>query len=254
MAELRRREALGGLLLLVLQACDGGGKSTASSGSGGSRGSGGATPATTSPASASSATSTAATAAASSTPTTSPPTSPPPPTSTPTTAAVVPGSNKNLTREILADDARGYNGSWVATWRLDPFGTAGSFSGVSTIDPDARTLKARLTIGGDLLHDGVTIPPIEVDGSVDSYTYDDNGTFRIDKTLPVGQATISSGRGIGSGEFTLTITDLPDHPSVSRFEATGVANRGGEIPITFVITFADGSEAQGSARFTKPAA
>ncbi len=179
----------------------------------------------------------------------------------PTTAAsnvapsttVVAGSNKNITAQVLAEDAKGYNGTWSAAWSVPSFGTSGTISGVTTIDPNARTLTATITVTGDLLHDGVPIAPFTVDGSVDSYTYADDGTFSIRKATPVGDATLTSVTGIGSGQFHLKVVNIPSHPKVASFEATGVANRAGVIPTTIKVTYADGTSATATCQFTHAA-
>jgi hypothetical protein len=166
-----------------------------------------------------------------------------------TAPPVVAGSNKNITPEILAADAKGYNGNWTATWKFDTLGTTGTISGTAAIDPTARTFTARITVTGDLLHDGVAVPTFSVDGSVDSYTYGDDGSFSIHKATPVGDATMTSAGGMGSGQFHLKLVNIPAHPHVAVFEASGVANRAGVIPTTLAITFADGTKASGSCQF-----
>jgi hypothetical protein len=170
--------------------------------------------------------------------------------STTAPTSVVPGSNKNITAQVLAQDAKGYNGTWSGTWMVPTFGTTGTISGVASIDPTARTLAVRIVVTGDLLHDGVPIAPFTVDGSVDSYTYADDGTFAIHKATPVGDATIMSVTGIGSGQFHLKVVNIPSHPSVASFEATGVANRAGVIPTTMKVTYTDGTTASGTCQFT----
>jgi hypothetical protein len=230
-AHLSRREALGLLGGCVLAACGGGGGAKQST----------------------------ATSSRTATTTSSTPSGPPPSstttttnttTTTTTTTPVVAGSNKNITHQVLVDDAKGYNGKWTAAWTVDTFGTHGTFSGVSRIDPDARTLSVDVSVEGDLFHDGVPVAPVTLSGSADSYTYADDGTFAIHKQTPIGDATIISGRGIGSGEFRLHLASPSGHPGVTSFDAQGVANRGGVIPITFTIGYTDGSKATGSCRFT----
>ena len=184
-------------------------------------------------------------------PPTSGPTPPSTVASTATTAAppVVAGGNANITHQILADDAKGYNGTWTAAWKINTFATTGTFAGTATIDADARTFMARIVVTGDLLHDGGTIPAFTIDGSVDSYTYGNDGSFAIHKATAVGDATITSVGGMGSGQFHLKVTNIPSHPKVASFEASGVANRAGVIPTTLTITFTDGTKASGSCQF-----
>jgi hypothetical protein len=215
-AELSRRRALGLLGTLVLAAC-------------GSAARHGSAAATSIPVSAPPVTSEATTTAAATT--------------------VIPGSNKNVTHQVLADGAKGYNGTWSGTWMSDKFGTTGDITATATIDAESRTLTTRIAVTGDLLHDGVQIPPFTVGGSVDSYTYADDGAFTIRKTTPVGDAMIASVGGMGSGQFHLKVVDTPAHPTVASFEATGVANRAGVIPTTMTISFKDGSTASGSCQF-----
>jgi hypothetical protein len=220
--ELSRRRALGVLGAVFLGACGG---ATAHRASG--------APPSTSGEEPSPATTSSTTAAAAGT----------------TVAPVVAGSNANITHQILADDAKGYNGTWTAAWKMDTFGTTGTISANATIDPDARTFTAHISVTGDLLHDGVAIPSFTVDGSVDSYTYGNDGSFAIHKRTPAGDGTITSVGGMGSGQFHLKLTDIPSHPSVRSFDASGVANRAGVIPTTLRVTFADGTTASGSCQF-----
>jgi hypothetical protein len=182
---------------------------------------------------------------------TSPPTSEADTVSAPTTAVpVVPGSNSNITDEILTLDARGCDGSWSATWRNDRSATPATITGAVTIDPNARTLTAHISVAGDLLGDGVAIPAFSVGGSVDSYTYADDGTFAIDKATPVGDATMTSVGGMGTGQFHLKVVNIPSHPTVTSFEASGTANRAGVIPATLTVTFTDGTKATGTCQFS----
>ena len=167
-----------------------------------------------------------------------------------TSTAVVLGSNKNITAQLLTQNAKGYNGSWSAAWSVPSFGTSGTISGLVTIDPTARTLTAMITVTGDLLHDGVPVAPFTVDGSVDSYTYADDGTFAIHKSTPVGDATLTSVGGMGTGQFLLKVVNIPSHPKVASFEATGVANRAGVIPTTVKVTFADGTTESAALQLT----
>ena len=122
--------------------------------------------------------------------------------------------------------------------------------GAVLIDPDARTLTAHISVAGDLLGDGVAIPAFTVDGSVDSYVYADDGTFAIHKATPVGDATISSVGGMGTGQFHLKVVNIPSHPTVTSFEASGTANRAGVIRVTLTVTFTDGAKASGSCQFS----
>jgi hypothetical protein len=162
-----------------------------------------------------------------------------------------PGSNKNITKDILMEDARGYNGAWSGEWVADSAGKLGTVRVQVTIDPEARTLTADFTIEGDLLQDGISIGPFSVSGSADYYTYSDEGVFSIHKQTPLGDATLANGGNIGSGKFILQLSKVTGHAGVSGVRAEGVANRGGEIPTTFTITRSDGSKVTGNVRFTQ---
>ena len=160
-----------------------------------------------------------------------------------------PGSNKNIDHDILTTDADGYNGMWSGDWVVGGV-TLGTVSANVTIDPDARTLTVVLTVTGDITQDGIAIPPLTVEGSVDSYVYTDDGMFSIHKQTALGSATISNGGQIGSGLFHLRLTAIIGHPDISSFDAQGVANLADEIPTTFTLSRANGTQVQGSIHFT----
>jgi hypothetical protein len=153
--------------------------------------------------------------------------------------------NAAITREILESDAAGYNGAWAGAWSVPSFGTRGTITATATIDPAARVLTVDIAVQGDLFHDGQPTAPFTVSGSVDSFTYAEDGTFSIQQPTPAGNASMASGAGIGSGEFNLRVTEIPGHPAVHNFEAKGVANRANQIPTTFTVTYRDGSSADG---------
>jgi hypothetical protein len=159
---------------------------------------------------------------------------------------VVPGSNKGLDHATLVSDAGSYNGAWHGNWALDR-GAQGEVSGTITIDPDARTLVAVVDDGGNILG-GAAIPKFTITGSVDSFVYNvDTGAFRIRQKTPVGQATLTN--GTGPGAFALSVSDIPGHPDVKEFRATGVANRPDAIPVQFEIHATDGTVRTGSVTF-----
>jgi hypothetical protein len=183
--------------------------------------------------------------------TTSPPNSgtTPPTTVTPSSGnaapstTVVPGSNAALDHAILVSDAGTYNGRWHGTWTIDA-GPRGEVAGTITIDPDARTLAAVVESGGAILG-GDAIPTFTITGSVDSFVYNaDTGAFRISQTTPVGDATLTDGDGFGA--FVLSVVDIPGHPDVAEFRATGVANRPDAIPVRFEVHATDGTVRTGS--------
>jgi hypothetical protein len=181
---------------------------------------------------------------------------PPAPTSaaalsTTTSTTVVRGHNAALDHEILALDARGFNGRWRGAWSLGG-GGSGEISGNVTIDPDARTLVAVIDPGIAVLG-GAPLPGFTVRGSVDSFVYDgQTGEFHIRQTTPVGVAALDSVRGMGSGTFKLTVTNIPAHLDVRSVVATGRANQGGVIPTEFTILRTDGTAQHGSVTFSQP--
>jgi hypothetical protein len=153
------------------------------------------------------------------------------------------GSNRALTRAILASDADSYNGAWHGTWSIEG-GPSADVGGTITIDPDARTLQATAEYGGRILG-GAAIPTFTIKGNVDSFTYNaDTGAFRIDQRTPVGTATLTN--GTGPGAFVLSVVDIPNHPDVAQFRATGVANRPDAIPVQFEVHATDGTVRTGS--------
>jgi hypothetical protein len=166
-------------------------------------------------------------------------------TGTPATN-IVAGRNAALNHAILSEDAKGFNGRWNGDWSIAG-GARGTVAGTVTIDPDARTLTAIVDPGIAVLGQP-NLPGFRVEGSVDSFVYNSNtGAFHIVQSTPVGIATLESLDGIGSGTFRLTVTNIPKHLSVQRVVATGVANRGGQIPIQFAITHANGAVQHGTA-------
>ncbi len=179
----------------------------------------------------------------------SPPAAIAPTTAAPTTSTtVVRGRNAALDHDILAEDARGFNGRWRGAWSVVG-GGSGVISGDVTIDPDARTLVAVVDPGVAVLG-GAPLPGFTVRGSVDSFVYDgQTGAFHIRQTTPVGVAALDSVGGMGSGTFKLTVTDIPSHLDVRSFVATGRANQGGVIPTDFTIVRADGTSHHGSVTF-----
>lgn len=219
--ELSRRTALGALLGLLIAACGSGG--------GASKATSSASP--TSPASGS---------------TSSPPASSSAPS---TTTAIVPGSNTNVTHEVLLSDAGSYDGAWKGAWTEAESGLSGTITGSVTIDPDARTYTAEVALGAAFLP-GATVAPFTVTVSADSYTYGDDGSFSLSGTTPLGNATISSDQGIGTGTFKLHIEDVPGHTDVKSLDFSGVTIRPAEIPVDFTVTFKDATSASGHISFT----
>jgi hypothetical protein len=156
---------------------------------------------------------------------------------------VVAGSNAALDRATLASDAGTYNGAWHGTWAIDG-GPSADVAGTITIDPDARTLTATVAAGARILG-GDPLPKITISGSVDSFVYSaDTGAFRIRQTTPVGVATLTNGDGPGA--FVLSVVDIPGHPDIAEFRATGVANRPDAIPVRFEVHTTGGIVRTGS--------
>lgn len=170
----------------------------------------------------------------------------PPSTIESPTTTVVAGSNAALDRATLASDAGTYNGGWHGTWTIDG-GESADVAGTITIDPDARTLTATVQAGARMLG-GDPLPKITISGSVDSFVYNaDTGAFRIRQTTPVGVATLTNGDGPGA--FVLSVVDIPGHPDIVEFRATGVANRPDAIPVRFEVYTTGGTVRTGSVTF-----
>ena len=160
-----------------------------------------------------------------------------------TTVPVVVGSNKALTHEILADDASSYNGTWSGTWKVVG-GRAGTLAGAVRIDADARTISADLRIDGPIVG-GATLQPATITVAIDSSVYaEQDGKFTVSAASTLCRATITDNGGFG--KFRLIIDAINGHPDVTRFEATGVANKPSSVPIEYTTTFSSGRIERGS--------
>ena len=156
-------------------------------------------------------------------------------------ASIVPGINAKITDAILTDDAQSYGGSWTAAWSFDDQSGSGVITANVIIDVPSRSITSSGSVTGPLFADPV--PAISTMVSVDSYTYHDNGDFRVDYPTVLGPTDVTSDGGFG--KFKLHI-DLVGRADAIAFDAAGVANRPSLIPITFTITATDGTKRTGT--------
>ena len=157
----------------------------------------------------------------------------------------VPGINVNVNSEVLQADSEAYGGSWSGAWAFDDGSAAGTMSADVVFDVTRRTITGHLVVEGPLL--AVPVPAMDVNVSVDSWIYGDDGTFQVAFYTAAGQWSMTSDGGFG--KFRLHI-DAVEGSEVVAFDATGVANRPSLIPVAFTISGSTRSTTPGTINWT----
>ncbi len=162
----------------------------------------------------------------------------PPPSPTPS-----PTPSPSPTPDVLAAMAL-FEGTYTGSWTNQTFGSTGPITVVVKLDRAAGTVSITLTLGGNVFGmpapapETVTFkptpPPLKYSG----------------RSAIFGDVTASLTLGTAGADFALHGENVPSD-RVGKFDARGTITDPRQIALTYVVTFKDGSAANGVASITR---
>jgi len=162
------------------------------------------------------------------------------PTAAPATAAATAAASPSVDPVALAAL---FAGKYAGTWKNTTFGSTGSAAVEITVDQAARTMSAKMTLGGNVFGRPAPSPetltlPISPSG----------GTSTSTLFGPVTVTAVPDGTGY---KVTFAAPNVPS-TRIATFTATGTITNPASINLAYTVTFRDGTApAQGTVALTR---
>ncbi len=137
-----------------------------------------------------------------------------------------------------------FEGTYTGSWTNQTFGSTGPITVVVKLDRAAGTVSLTLTLGGNVF--GMPAPAPETV----SFKPTPPPLMYSGRSAIFGDVTASLSLGTSGADFVLHGENVPAS-RVGKFDAKGTISDPRQISLTYVVTFKDGSTANGIASITK---